>query len=242
MIKRARSEPSILLEERDSAHPGWWTTLATLATAWLGIPWGLPVALAVPWLLFRRRHRRVRLVPTLRWALAGWVTTVAVLCLAGERALRTIPYGTGLAAAAKAWLDGTGNPVPSWVAMVVWTALFAVGAVSTGGVVGCLVLASALLVSAVHASVILVQSSNVLHASLVALPLWSCCWLLGMILLLEPLAAWGDANLLRIRRDDAPPFSRRRWMVGGGLIAAALVTRLLAAPMFTDLARRLTIL
>jgi hypothetical protein len=70
--------------------------------------------------------------------------------------------------------------------------------------------------------------------------LWSLCWLLDRFLL-EPLAAWGGAKL-RIRRDDAPPFSRRRWMVGAGLIAAALVTRLLAAPMFTDLTRRLTIL
>lgn len=125
--------------------------------------------------------------------------------------------------------------------MAVWTALFGVGAVSSRGIVGCLVLSGALLVSAVHASVILVQSLNVLHASLVALPWWSFCWLLGMILLLEPLAAWGDATLLRIRRDNAPLYSRRRWMVGGGLVAAALATRLLTAPMFTDLARRLTI-
>jgi len=241
MIKRARPEPSPMAEEPASAHPGWWTALATLATAWLGVPWGLPIATAVPWLLFRRRHLANRLLPVLRWALAGWMTAVAVLCLAGERAVGTVPFGTAAATAARAWLDGTGDAVPSWVAMAVWTALFAVGAVSTWGVVGCLVLASALLVSAVHASVILAQSSNVLYASLVALPLWSFSWLFGMVLLLEPLAAWGEANLLRVRRDDAPAFSRRRWMVGLGLLVAALATRVLAAPLSTDLVRRVTI-
>jgi hypothetical protein len=169
------------------------------------------------------------------------VTAVAVLCLAGARAVRTIPFGTEAATAARAWLDGSGDAVPSWVAIVVWTALFVVGAVSTRGIVGCLVLASALLVSAVHAGVIFAQSSNVLYASLVALPLWSLCWLFGMVLLLEPLSAWGDARLLRIRRDAAPQFSRPRWVLGAVLILAAVAARLLAAAPLTDLLRSLTI-
>lgn len=240
MITRARPESSPVAEESASAHPGWWTALATLGFAWLGVPWALPIAVAVPWLLFRRHHAN-RLVPALRWAAAGWVTAVAVLCLAGARAVRTIPFGTDAATAAGAWLDGSGDAVPSWVAIVVWTALFVVGAVSTRGVVGCLVLASALLVSAVHAGAIFAQSSNVLHASLVALPLWSLCWLFGMVLLLEPLSAWGDARLLRIRRDGAPQFSRRRWVFGMALILAAVAARFVAAPLFTDLVRRLTL-
>jgi hypothetical protein len=230
-----------MAEERASAHPGWWTALATLATAWLGVPWALPVAAAVPWLLFRRRHPAHRIMPALRWALAGWVTGVALLCLAHGRAVRTIPFGAEAATGVRAWMDGSGDAVPSLVAIVVWTALFAVGAASTRGVVGCLVLANALLVSAVHASAILAQSSNVLYASLVALPVWSLCWLFGMVVLLEPLAAWGEARLLRIRRDERRVFSRRRWVVGVGLVVAALLTRLLAAPLSTDLVRRITL-
>jgi hypothetical protein len=230
-----------MAEDRANAHPGWWTALATLAVAWLGVPWTLPIAVAVPWILFRRGSQSNRLGPTLRWASAGWVTAVAVLCLAGARAVGTIPFGTEGASAARTWLEGSGGAVPSWVAIVVWTALFVVGAVSTRGLVGCLILASAILVSAVHASVIFAQSSNVLYASLVALPPWSLCWVLGMVLLLEPLSAWGDRHLLRIRRDDAPRFSRGRWVFGAGLVAAAVAARLLAAPFFSDLVRRVTL-
>jgi hypothetical protein len=62
-----------------------------------------------------------------------------------------------------------------------------------------------------------------------------------MFILLEPLSAWGDARLLRIRRDDAPQFLRRRWVFGVALIVAAVAARLLAAPPITDLVRRITL-
>jgi hypothetical protein len=241
MIKPVSPEKSPVATERASAHPGWWTVLAVIAAAWLGVPWVLPVTVAIPWLLFRRRDRTSRLTPTLRWAAAAWVTAMALLCLAGERAVRTIPFGSAAATDVRAWLEGTGGAVPSWVAMAVWAALFALAAVVSRGVAGCIVLANALLVSAVHASVILAQSSNVVYASFVALPIWSFSWLLGMILLLDPLAEWGTAHVWRVRRDDAQTVSRRRWTAGVGLIAAALAIRLLAAPLFTDFARRLTI-
>lgn len=240
MTKPAHTELSPPAEERTSAHPGWWTVLAVLVAAWLGVPWTLPVAAAVPWLFFRRRNRTDRLAPTLRWALAVGAAGLAIVALASHRAIRTIPAGPETATAVHTWLAGNGDAPPSLASMAVWAALFAAGTVASRGMVGGVVLANALLVSAVQAGTILAQSSNVFHACWIAFPVWSLLLLGGMALLIEPVAGWSEARVWRIRRGDAAVFSKRRWIVGLAMIAAGFATRILLAPVITDLARRVT--
>jgi len=225
-------------DARDTAHPGWWTALAVIVVAWLGVPLLLPIAAAFPWFFFQRRHRDQvgRLSPVSRWALSVLVTGMAMLALAGHRATQSIPFAAETTSAVSAWLDGSGAAVPSWIAMAAWTGVFAVAAVASRGMAASIVLANVLLLVAVHAAIVFARAGNVFEASVVALPIWSAFQLAAMVVLLDPLTAWGEQRLWR--RTPATTFSNRRLVIGGALLVAAFATRLLAGS-FSDLARRL---
>src|SRR4030095_15924473 len=158
--------------------------MTRLVTAWIGIPMALPVAAALPWVLFnwRRGHDSPSIAPTIRWCIAGCCTTVAMSALAGERAVRAVPFGAETVVRARAWLDGTGGAAPSLALMGALAVLMIATAIPLRGVIASVVLANALAITAIHASVIFANSTNLLHASLVAMPLWTALWLVGMIL------------------------------------------------------------
>lgn len=241
MTKPTKADPAAPAGERDASHPGWWTVLAVMATAWLGVPLFLPVAAALPWIVFRWRRRggEERLGPTIRWALAVWMTGVAMSALAGDRAVRSTPFGPESAVAVRAWLDGSGGAAPTWIAMGAWTVLCAAAAIPFRGAVAGVILAHALLISAIQATIVWAHSSNLVHAGVVALPVWFALLLAGLVVLLHALTAWGESRAgggATSRR-----FPRKALVVGGGLLALSFVTRLLLAGPLTDVVRRATI-
>jgi hypothetical protein len=178
-------------------------------------------------------------MPTVRWAVAVWVTTGAMVALAGSTAARSIPFGAQSAAAARAWLDSTGGAVPSLVEMAAWVLLFVGTTMASRGWLGSVVLAQALAITAVHAAMVFAQSWNIAHACVAALPIWSALLLCGMILLLNPLAAWGESRLFR---NSVPRIvSRRGLMTGAAFIAGAFVLRLALAGPVTHLVRSVTL-
>ncbi len=241
MAKATHPIPASVEEKPATSHPGWWAVLSVLATAWLGIPMLLPIAAAVPWILFRRSRGEDarRLMPTVRWALAVWITTCAMVALAGTTATRSIPFGTQSAAAARAWLDGGGGAVPTWVEMAAWVLLFIGTTMASRGWLGCLVLAQALSVTAVHAAVVFAHSWNIAHACTVALPIWSALLVCGMLVLLDPLAAWGET---RLAPSSVPrTVSRKSLMTGAALVAGAFLFRLALAGPITHLVRSVTL-
>lgn len=241
MTKAAHPNPASVTEESTTSHPGWWAVLAVVATAWLGVPMLLPVAASVPWILFRRRRgpQAHRLTPTIRWALGVWITTCAMVALAGAMATRSIPFGAQSADAARAWLDGSGGAVPSLVEMAAWVLLFVGATMASRGLLGSVVLAQTLLITAVHAAVVFAHSWNIAHACVVALPAWSALLICGMTLLLDPLAAWGES---RLAHQDIPRFFSRRDLIAGAvLVAGAFLTRLALAGPFTHLVRSVTL-
>lgn len=241
MIQATRTEA--VPAETTPAHPGWWTALAVLATSWLGIPLVLPIAAALPWLVFRRRNAglRGRPTPLVRWSVAVWATGAAMAALAGERVARSIPWGVASSDATRAWLEGSGGAVPSWSAMIAWVLVFVIASASLRGALAPIVVAHALLITAVQAAVVFAQSSNILAAGFVALPLWSGLLLCGMIQLLDPLAVWGASRPWRVRdTTGGTPASRRRLQVGVGLVFAAFLARLVLGGPVTDALRRLT--
>ncbi len=221
---RTTSPPAHAVRE---AHPGWWTVLAILPTAWIGIPMALPLAAAAPWILFRRNQSAsaARLTPATRWALATFLAGGAMFGLAGERAIGSVPWGHAAASAMGAWIDGSAGAVPSWLTMALWSGLFLIAASVARGWAASLVLAHALLVCAVHASVVLAHSANIFRAGLVALPVWSMLLLAGMTILMEPLAPWVAS---RIANRDAPLVLPKRLTVGVGLLGGAFLARLLS--------------
>ncbi len=229
MIKSAKAESVALPDERESSHPGWWAALAVLLTAWIGIPMVLPLAAALPWIVFnwRRDDRGTCTAPTIRWALAVWFTMVAMSALAGERAVRSVPLGAEAAASARGWLEGAAGAAPSWIWMGVWTVLTIATAIPLRGVIASVVLAHALLISAIHASVVFANSSNLLHASVVALPVWTALLLAGMVLLIDPLAT-GGVSLLRDRHATG---GRRLAIAAVGVALAFLFRLALAGPV-----------
>lgn len=233
MIKTAKAETVPVSAERESSHPGWWAALAVLLTTWLGIPMALPLAAALPWILFNRRRDDRATASTVRWAIAVWCTMAAMSALAGERAVRSVPFGAESAASARAWLEGTAGAAPSWMLMAAWPVLMVATAVPLRGVVASVVLAHALAISAIHASVIFANSSNLLHASLVAMPIWTALLLIGMMLLLNPLASGGMA-LLR----EPQVHRRKHVMTAAVLILLAFLTRFALAGLVTNLAHQ----
>jgi hypothetical protein len=242
MIKATHPEPASIAEESDSAHPGWWTALAVIATAWFGIPMVLPIAAAVPWILFRRRRdpSARRIGYTLRWALATLVTGIAMVALAGDRAIRSIPFGERAIEGARAWVGGTGGAVPPLLVMAQWTILFALASVLTRGILGGVLLAHVLLITALHAAMVFASSLNVVQASVVAFPIWSVLLLAGMTLLLDPLASWGESRFRRGQNETRAVVPARRILLGAVFIAAAFAARLVVAGPLTDVLRRLT--
>lgn len=242
MIQATKTEA--VPAETTSAHPGWWTALAVLATSWLGVPFILPIVAALPWLVFQRRNAELRSHPTplIRWAVAVWATGAAMAALAGERVARAIPWGVSSSDATRAWLEGSGGATPSWPTMIAWLLVFVIASASLRGVLAPIIVAHALLITAVQAAVVFAQSSNILAAGIVALPLWSGLLLCGMLLLLDPLAIWGASRPWRVRDTTlGSPASRRRLQVGVGLVVAAFLARLLLAGPVTDVLRRLTL-
>ncbi len=212
--------------------------MTVLVTAWIGIPMALPLTAALPWILFnwRRRDAEPSIAPTIRWCIAVWCTTAAMSALAGERAVRSVPFGAQAVMSARAWLEGSGGATPSWIMMAAWAVLLVATSIPLRGVIASVVLAHALAISAIHASVIFANSTNLMHASVVALPIWTAFLLVGMILLLDPLAAGGIALL----RDPQAP-SRKRVMTGAVLVLLAFLTRFALAGVLTAIARRVAL-
>ena len=237
MIKSTKAESVPVAYEGESAHPGWWAAMAVLVTAWVGIPMALPLAAALPWILFNRRHHghMPTLAPTIRWCIAVWCTTVAMSALAGERAVRSVPFGMAAVTSARAWLEGSAGAAPSWILMAAWVLLTAATAIPLRGVIASVVLAHALAISAIHASVILANSSNLLHASVIAMPVWTGLLLVGLIFVLDSLAGGGITSL-----REAP--GRKRLMTGAILIGLAFLTRLALAGVLTSVARRVALI
>lgn len=238
MIKPAKAEPALEPAERESSHPGWWAALAVLLTAWIGIPMVLPLTAALPWILFRRRRgdRPANAAPTIRWAVAVWCTMAAMSALAGERAARSVPLGVESAASARAWLEGSSGATPSWIVMAAWVVLVIATAIPLRGFVASIVLAHALAISAIHASVVFANSANLLHASVIAMPVWTACLLIGMILLIDPLAG----SRISLLRDPQSP-ARRRVILGAALVGLAFLTRFALAGALTSVARRVAL-
>ena len=238
MAKSAHVETVTIPAERESSHPGWWAAMAVMLTAWIGIPMVLPLTAALPWILFRRRRDAgaPSEAATARWAVAVLCTMAAMSALAGERAVRSVPLGAQAAASARAWLEGTAGPAPSWLMMAGWVILLLATAIPLRGVLAGVVLAHALAISAIHASVVFAGSSNLLHAAIVALPIWTALFLIGMIVILDPLAAGGIAGV----RDPQSPW-RRHVMTGALLLVLAFIMRFALAGALTRLAGRVVL-
>lgn len=211
--------------------------MTVLVTAWIGIPMVLPLAAALPWIVFNRRRadETPALAPTIRWCIAVWCTMVAMSALAGDRAVRSVPLGAQAVTSARVWLEG-GPAAPSLILMAAWTLLFVATAIPLRGMLASIVLAHVLAIDAIHAAVVFANTSNLLHAAVVAMPIWTALLLVGMVLLLDPLASGGIARL----RDPQAP-GRKHLMIGAILIALAFLTRFALAGALTAIARRVAL-
>jgi hypothetical protein len=221
---------------RIDGHVTGWTTAAVLAVMWAGVPWAAPLAATAPlaWVL-RRERSRPRTPLVTRWVGAVGIAGAVCIGLIGARAVRTVPFGPAASDDTRGWLEGAGAAPPAIWAMLAASAGFAVATVTTRGLLGCVVLSGVVLWAAATAGAVYARCSNLFEATVVALPVWTLLWVAGMALALGPLSAWSPS-----RRVGGAPFPRRVLLVATALVAAALLVRLLAAPMYTELARRMT--
>jgi len=215
-----------------------WTSAALFGVMWAGVPWAAPLAAAAP-LAFVLRRGDVRLRTSLvtRWVATVWALGVVCIGLMGARAVRTVPFGLVGSDHARGWLDGAGaTPTGPW-AMLAASAGFAIAAATTRGLLGCVALAAIVLWTGVTAGVVYARSNNVFEATAVALPLWTLLWVAGLTVALAPLSALSPSR----RRSEGDVLPRRTLLVAAALVAAAVLVRLAAAPLYTELAQRLTV-
>lgn len=215
---------------RDARLVTWWTFAALLACQGAGVPWAAPVAAAAPWILHVRAREGAAPAPvSWRWVATVFLTGLAMAGLGGERALRAVPAGAWVVNATRAWLDGTAGAFPSPALLAASVAACAAAAIPARGIAGAVVMAQLLLGAAVSAAAVYSRAFNLVEATVVAVAPWTLGAIAGCVLLMPALRARGETK------------ARRMVLAGAIVVAAALLLRLAAAPVFTRIARELTL-
>lgn len=224
-------------KSRDDRHVASWTAGVLLASLWVGVPWLGSLAAAAPLALYLFKHRgAVRQGLLWRWVATVYFTTLAMVGLGGERALRATISGAWAFDATHAWLGGTGGAWPTPLVLAGAVAAFLAAAVATRGLVAVFVVAELTVNAAVAASVVYARAFNGIKATLVAVPPWTIAGIMGLCVLLSPLRTWGRRPAGST--DEGNP---RALIVGASLLVLALLLRLTTASAVTRLAQHLTV-
>lgn len=214
---------------REDRHVTAWAAGALALALFTGIPALASVFAALPLTI---RSLRNGPPPTtalvVRWAAMVLFLGTAVTAMSSTRAAGAVATGRWAQRAVQNWISGSGAPVPPVLEMVIVSLLLLVAVWLRRGVAIPIVLAEAILCAGVAAATFYRHAINIFSATVLALPVWTLAWIAGACVLMGTQA---------LANDEA---RRRAWIVGGSLLAAAVLLRLFTAPLFSQLLPRLT--
>jgi hypothetical protein len=245
-MTKAASSPDAARDERNVVS---WTAGALLLTLWIGIPGAGSAAAAAPLAVHMRRAAgEIRAPFLVRWLVVVFVIGVAMAGLGDVRSVRAVASGGWTLGAARAWLDGNGDPFPPLPVLATQVAVFVAAAAATRGLAGVLVLSEIVLGAAVAASAVYGRAFNALSVTIAVAPPWTIAAIVGCCVLLSPLRSWRMVRPIEStsganpdRADSGGARMHGQMLFGASLIALALLLRLVTAGAFTRLVHRLTV-
>jgi hypothetical protein len=217
------------------------TVVAVVVSVLVGVAWLTPVIVTAPYVLYLRR------VPSTgglfrRWAITVLVATAVAASFVPWHTFESVLMGHSMPHQTRLWMRGEAGPPLGARFMLVTGVLYAVAALAGAGVGGALVFSAALSINAVYAVNLTANGFNLVQVALVAIPPWQWCFLAGLYVLFEPLAAISRRRVIRRgSAGGAAGASTRTIAIGVGLVAVAVLLRLVATGAYTALVRRWTV-
>lgn len=188
-------------------------------------------------------HRAVCAV-FLRWSLTVFFTALAASAFVTDRVASSFPLAARTAENVGSYLAGSSAAAPAgFVYLTAGAVIYVVAGFVSAGILGYLVWAAALGVSAVAAAVYYAHGSNVVQVTLIALPPWQIALFASGVFAAGPLSVFSRRYLYR-KNAPATDWADLRLYVlaAAGLFVLSLLLKLTVSGIYTALVRRWTVL
>ena len=178
-----------------------------------------------------------------RWALTVFLTILFSAAFVRDRVLDSFPFAAPAARTVEAAIAGSGDAPFGLAFILAGFAAFLVLSAVSFGIAGCVAMSIALGTAAAGAAVLYTHGNNIVLVTLVALPPWLWALFAAAIFSFLPAITAGSRRLYggTALEFDADRFKRSA-MIVAGLVAAALLARLLLAGPYLALVRHWTVL
>ncbi len=192
----------------------------------------------------KQRDHRWAVILVFRWTIALFVTMVVVGVFVPGRLASSIPLARGVAATINTWVTVPGAAPPADLPYLLWgMALFLVGSVITGGLLGFLVGSVAIGGAAFGALFIFRHGFNILQISLIAVPLWQLSLFVAGGFVLVPVSYFAFERFLNVEKNPGDwPVLRNCMYMGAGFFLLSLIFRYATAGPWRSLLERWTVL
>ena len=178
-----------------------------------------------------------------RWMLALFMGTMIAGAFTPDRVVASVPFGDSTAESVELWLRNSGHAVPAWTGLLWGTVLFLVASVVSGGALGLTMASIALTTTAAGSLYLFRHGSNVIQMAIASVPVWQWCVFAAIPFLLVPTSTVFYQRVFGDERDaGAFEVARIHLYLGAGLLASALLLRLVLAGPWRDLLQRWTLL
>ncbi|UCH84252.1 MAG: hypothetical protein JSW50_00770 [Candidatus Latescibacterota bacterium] len=192
----------------------------------------------------KRRDHRWSVIIVFRWALALFATIVVLGVFVPGRVGTSLPLAEPVVRTIDAWVKVPGSSPPAGLPYLLWgMALFLVGSVVSGGLIGFLVGSVAVGGAAYGALFIFRHGFNIIQVALVAVPLWQLSLFVAGGFILVPASQIAYERFLNVERDPNDwPLLRNCMYIGAGFFVLSLVFRYATAGPWRSLLERWTVL
>jgi hypothetical protein len=246
--RREKSKVAMLLEQHGNTM-----VLLTIASVIIATIFG--VGLLSPFLYtaavfpffytaMKKREHRWSVILVFRWAVTLFATIVVLGVFVPGRMGASIPLADNVVGTIIAWITISGSAPPADLSYLLWgMALFLVGSVVTGGLIGFLVGSVAIGGAAFGALFIFRHGFNILQVALVAVPLWQLSLFVAGGFILVPASQIAFERFLNVEKDpDDWPLLRNCMYMGAGFLLLSLIFRYATASPFRSLLEQWTVI
>ena len=233
--------------------PGNTMVIATFASVVVAVVFGIglisPLLFAAAVFPFfygamRRNDHRSGVSLVFRWAVALFVSLLAVGVFVPDRLGAALPLSGEAVRAVEMWVRDQGTSPPADMRYLLWgMAAFLVASVISGGLLGFIIGAVALGGAAYAALFVCRHGLNILQIGLVAVPVWQLSIFIAGAFLVVPTSVFVFEKFFHIDKRTEDWARLRRYMyAGAGFFALSVALRYVAAGVWRTLLEKWTVL